>query len=254
MTSDPPEPVENTTASRRLPAWLWIGVPLAAAPMQIAAKLVGEDFYRRTMRGETGLVENLTVLALIVAIVTALRLWTRRGLVASRAFGPFCLVMAAGCFFFAGEEASWGQHWFGFEVPEEIAARNDQGELNLHNDPLFEKLLDQPPRLALTLFALVGGVLMPLRRRREGRELPRFDQPGRAGIGGWIWPTVECLPAGLMVVTVSLPKKIAETLLGEEPVWMDFSAGETKELCLGLFLMIYLVVLLRELRATEATA
>ena len=235
--------MNEPTPTRRLPRWLWILLPLAAGPIQVAAKAVGEDFYRATMRGELGLIENGTVVALLVTIVTAVRLFARRREVASKLFAPFCLVMAAGCFFFAGEEASWGQHWIGYEVPEDISARNDQGEFNLHNDPFFEKLLDQPPRLALTLFALVGGVVVPLRRRKRGVELPRFDRPG---IDGWIWPTIECLPAGLMVATISLPKKLFEALTGETPYLLEIAPGETKELCLALFLMIYLLVMLRE--------
>ena len=212
------EPKE--TKKKRLPLWLWLVVPLAAGPMQVAAKAVGEDFYRSTMRGERGLVENLTVLSLLVAIVVALRMYRLRGHVRSKLFAPFCFVMAAGCFFFAGEEASWGQHWIGFEVPEEISARNDQGEFNLHNDPFFEKLLDQPPRLALTLFAFIGGVLVPLRRRKQGGDAPNFDSESPKG---WIWPTIECLPAGLLVATISLPKKVFAATSGETPYLFDIA-------------------------------
>jgi hypothetical protein len=59
-----------------------------------------------------------------------------------------------------------------------------------------------------------------------------------------------------MVVTVSLPEKIAEAVTGENepPAWLDFSAGETKELCLGLFLMIYLLAMLLDLRAAGRRA
>lgn len=34
---------------------------------------------------------------------------------------------------FLGEEASWGQHFLMYEVPENIASNNTQGEMNLHN-------------------------------------------------------------------------------------------------------------------------
>jgi hypothetical protein len=238
----------TTPSSTRLPRWLWLWFPLAVVPAQFVAKAIGEDFYRALMRGERGLIENLTVLALVVAIVLALTLFARRRSVASRLFGPFCLVMAAGCFFFAGEEASWGQHWIGYETPEQIAERNDQGEFNLHNDPLLERILDQPPRLALTLAALVGGVIAPLLRRRRGNARPRFDGQG---IGGWIWPTIECLPASVLVLTVSLPKKVFEATMDETPPFVNISPGETKELCLGLFLMFYLLVMRLELAAAK---
>ena len=52
----------------------------------------------------------------------------------------------------------------------------------------------------LTLAALVGGVIVPLMRRRRGENArPQFDSPG---FKGWIWPTIECLPAAALVLTV----------------------------------------------------
>jgi hypothetical protein len=246
---DDPVPAPPLRA-RRLSPWIWLAVPVAIVLLQVGAKAVGEDVYRRTMRGELGLVENLTVLFLVVAIVSALRLLPLRRRVAWRWFGAFAAVMALGCFFFAGEEASWGQHWLGFEPPEAIAERNDQGEFNLHNDPLLEKVLDQLPRLALTLAALIGGVIAPIvrrgRRGHRGRR-PRFDGPG---LRGWIWPTVECVPAALLATTISVPGRIIEKSGGEIPYLMEISAGETKEFGLGLFLMVYLVTLRRALAAS----
>ncbi|MEM7311082.1 MAG: hypothetical protein AAF682_30710 [Planctomycetota bacterium] len=233
-------------------AWLWVGLPLGAVAAQIAAKAVGEDFYRRTMRSELGLVENATVLLLLVALVTALRLFAARRRVASAGlFGAFALVMALGCFFFAGEEASWGQHWAGFEPPADIAARNEQGELNFHNDPVLETFLDQLPRNLLTAAALLGGILVPLRRLRRGApECPRFDRPG---LRAWIWPTVVCLPAAVVAVGVTLPKKAFRALDRQVPYLIDISPGETKELALAAFLMLYLLVLHRELAEVKAS-
>ncbi len=221
-------------ASARLPRWLWLWAAPGIVILQVASKLIGEDVYRRWMRGELGLVENLTVLFLVGALVSAVLCYRRRARVPSPLFGPFALVMVLGLFFFAGEEASWGQHWFGFAPPEEIAARNDQGEFNLHNDPLFEKFLDQLPRLGLTLAALFGGVIAPLLRGR--RALPARDLDSR---WGWIWPPFECLPSALIAVTISLPKKLVESAGHSEPYYLDISPGETKEFCLALFLLVY---------------
>ncbi len=220
-------------------------MPPGVVAVQILFKAVGEDGYRRWLRGELGVVENLTVLFLAVSVVTALRMFLLRKRVASPLFGPFVLVMALGCFFFAGEEASWGQHWAGFEPPEAVARRNDQGEFNLHNDPFFEKVLDQLPRNLLTAAALIGGIAAPLLLRRRGRPGPRFE----GGPGGWIWPTMVCLPAAVVAVTVTLPEKLFEALDREVPYLIDISPGETKEFCLGLFLMCYLVTLHRALKA-----
>jgi hypothetical protein len=233
---------------RRVPTWLWLWGAPAILVLQIGAKAWSEELYRRTMRGELGLVENLTVLFLLGALACALLSFRRRSAVRARSFGPLMLVLALGLFFFAGEEASWGQHWFGFAPPEEIAARNDQGEFNLHNDPFFEKFLDQLPRLLLTLAALVGGVIAPLVRRR--RALPERDFVSPS-LWGWIWPTRECLPSALLALVVSFPKKVFEGLGQPMPYYLDFSPGETKEYCLGLFLLVYLSSLWLALRAAN---
>ena len=234
-------------APARVPAWLWLWAGPAIVVAQVAAKAWDEAIYRRWMRSETGLVENLTVAFLIAAIVCALGCWRLRRRVRWRWFGPAALVVAAGLFFFAGEEMSWGQHLLGFEPPESIAGRNEQGELNLHNDPTLETLLDQAPRLVLTLAALVGGIIAPLVRRARGRHGRDFQA---AGPWGWMWPTYECLPAALLVVTISLPKKLYGLLDRPLPDMLDISPGETKEYCLALFLLVYLLSLYLDLRRT----
>lgn len=235
----------------RLPLALWLLLPLSIVPVQMLAKAIGQGFYERTMRGELGLIENLTVLCLAVAMGCALVLFLRRHLVESKYFGRFALLMALGCFFFAGEEASWGQHWFGFTPPDSIAARNDQGEFNLHNDPFLETFLDQLPRLLLTLAALVGGIIAPVVRRKRGLRHPNFRGPG---IWGWIWPSSVCMPAALLVVCVSLPKKVFRLLDQPQPYYLDISPGETKELGLALFLLIYLLTLVIELGTSSRLA
>jgi len=235
-----------SSSRARVPAllWLWTGPFIVVA--QLVSKVIGEHAYRTWMRGELGLVENMTVAFLVGALVCALLCLPLRRRVRSRLFTPFLIVMALGLFFFAGEEASWGQHWFGFAPPEEIALRNDQGEFNLHNDPFFEKFLDQLPRTVLTLAALVGGVLGPLWRRRRGLVGRDFAS---ASLHGWIWPPGECFPAALMALLITLPKKVADLLHEHEGYYLDISPGETKEYLLGLFLFVYLLALYLDLRA-----
>jgi hypothetical protein len=240
----------SAPVSARVPAllWLWAGPAIVVA--QVATKVHGEATYRRWMRGELGLVENLTVAFLAGALVCVLLCHRQRARVRWRFFGPATLVVAAGLFFFAGEEASWGQHWLGFAPPESIAARNDQGEFNLHNDPVFEKVLDQLPRLVLTLAALAGGVIAPLVRRSRGLVSRDFASPGP---WGWVWPGFECLPAAILVLTISLPKKAFELLDRPQPYLLDISPGETKEYCLALFLLVYLWSLVLALRGAETS-
>ncbi len=237
-----------TRSIQRVPVWLWLWAGPAIIAAQMVTKAIDEELYLEWMRGELGLVENLTIVFLLAALVCTCLCFRRRGRVRWRLFGTATLVVAAGLFFFAGEEASWGQHWLGFTPPESIAARNDQGEFNLHNDPFFEKLLDQLPRLILTLAALAGGVIAPLVRRARGIAGRDFAS---ADPWGWVWPSFECMPAAILVVTVSLPKKVFEILDRPLPYLLDFSPGETKEYCLGLFLFVYLFSLALALRHAQ---
>jgi hypothetical protein len=218
---------------------------------QLVLKAWDAEVYRRWMRSEHGLVENLTVAFLAGAIVSGLLCFGRRRRVRWRLFGPLMLVLTLGLVYFAGEEMSWGQHLLGFKPPESIAERNEQHEFNLHNDPALESYLDQLPRLILTLGALAGGVIAPLVRRRRGLRGRDFQSPGP---WGWIWPTFECFPSALIAVVIALPKKLGLMLGFSLPDKLDIAPGETKELCLALFLFVYLLSLYLALRAEPRAA
>lgn len=230
----------------RLSAWIWLALPLALCATLLGLRAVGKDVYERVASTEQGLVQNATVAFLVVAVVAALRLRTLRARVGWRGFGAFAGLLALACAFFAGEETSWGQHWLGFETPAVLAARNDQGELNLHNDVALGPVFDQLPRGLLTLAAVIG-VVAPLVRRgqRRGPDGAAFAARSPAG---WIWPGTACLPAALLALVVSLPEKLAD----EPPAPLDIDGGETKEMYLALFLMVYSLALLRRLRAAAS--
>ncbi len=235
----------------RVPSLLWLWAAPAIVVAQMATKAWDTEVYRRWMRSEHGLVENLTVAFLAGAIVCGALCFLQRARVRWRLFGPLMLLMTLGLIYFAGEEMSWGQHLLGFKTPESIAERNEQQEFNLHNDPALESYLDQLPRLLLTLGALAGGVIAPLVRRRRGLHGRDFQSRGP---WGWIWPTFECFPAALFAVVVALPKKIGLMLDHPVPDKLDFAPGETKEYCLALFLLVYLLSLYLALRAEPRAA
>ena len=132
------------------------------------------------------LVENLSVLFALTAsglCLAAFRL--RRGL-PGRWLGVWLLLCAIGCFFYAGEEASWGQHWTGYGSPEFFAEHNSQGELNFHN--LGKLSTQRVPKTLLSVGVVVTGFMLPLRRRRIGRVWP----PTHA-LHWWL-PDASCVP------------------------------------------------------------
>jgi hypothetical protein len=173
--------------------------------------------------GGTGAVEQLTVLVLLPGIAAgAWALLARR--IAPRSARAWLGLWVAACLYFAGEEASWGQWWFGWETPEALAALNDQGETNLHN---VSSWLDQKPRALVEVFVLLAGVLAPLARRAAAA-----DPAGAPHRADWVVAPRALLPAALPFVLV----RAAGWLPGDLPL----GDSELRELALAWFLAWYL--------------
>ncbi|MGH7927375.1 MAG: hypothetical protein ACREQV_06245 [Candidatus Binatia bacterium] len=227
---------------RDLPAWLWLWLPLILLIASYLGALPGKVFYERYFGGEAGIVEVLTLLFLFTAAAFGVR-----ALFAIRRWGDWRLftwvvLFILGCVYYAGEEASWGQHLAGWDTPGRWADMNDQAETNIHNLTGIGLVFDQLPRNLLTLAVFIGGVVMPLWRRYKRRALDPEHLPY------WLWPTMVCLPAAMLAVFISVPEKVLEALGFKDLPLLNISAGETKELYLGLFLMLYILSMNRRLR------
>ena len=163
---EPPKNAMNdSTQTRELPAVVYLGAPLLVVVAPYAAQWVGGR--QAWLYGEAGAIEWLTVVFLLAAIVygvRVLRLAAGRG---PRWLVVWALLLLLGAVYFAGEELSWGQHVFQWATPETWRQLNPQQETNLHN---VHALFDQLPRALLTLAAFVGGVAVPLYRRRAARR------------------------------------------------------------------------------------
>jgi hypothetical protein len=221
-----------------LPTWLWLWLPLGMLVGVGASHFLGREVYMRVVFSEWGVLENLTVALLLVAVAAGARLlWKRQ--FPDRWLGLWVALLILGCIYFAGEEASWGQHWIGWATPETWAAVNDQQETNIHNTI---GLFDQVPRSALAIGALVGGVIVPILRRRDPHSPAKFWN-----LPGWYWGTLACAPAAILAVGISLPGKAVAKLGVELPHIVRVAPGECKELYLGMFLMIYLLSMSRRM-------
>jgi hypothetical protein len=204
---------------------------------------LGRDVYMRVILSEGGAVENLTVLFLFVAVVASVRLIVR-GNLPDRLLPLWLAMLVLGCIYFAGEEASWGQHLFGWTTPDTWAAINDQQETNIHNTI---GLFDQVPRMGLAAAALVGGIVVPILRRREP------DAPGKFwNIHPWYWPTLVCTPCAILALCVSLPGKLLGSLGAQVPHIVRVAPGECKELYLAMFLMLYVLSMSKRMPLWQA--
>lgn len=113
---------------------------------------------------EDGLFENLTALAFFATSLVFLILFVRTRKVIHILF--FLLFL-----FGTGEELSWGERIFHFEVPEAIAAKNAQNEFNIHNLKVFSSFDENGIKSGLSrymtvsamylLFCFFYGILLP---------------------------------------------------------------------------------------------
>ena len=115
------------------PAGLAAGWIAMTGVLLLTGVLVASPQAYFALGSEDGFVEWLSAAALTFsAALMALSAVSNRlkknrlGLAIALAFALLFFVMGM-------EEISWGQRLFGFQTPEDIAARNWQGEFNLHN-------------------------------------------------------------------------------------------------------------------------
>jgi len=209
----------------------YVLVPMGVAILPFALYAVtGTD---EALVGETGIIENMTVLFLLVAITFAFRSLVHMGRRQDvpRVLRPWLVLMILGSVYFAGEELSWGQHIVEWNTPEYWSRVNDQGETNFHNT---SSLLDQFPRTLLTIAVLLGGALAPVYRKFRKIELNRMR------VWYWVLPTIECLPTACLVLLI----RPMVFILGADFV----PAGEMKEIAIALFILVYLNSIRNQLR------
>jgi hypothetical protein len=228
---------------RDLPVWLGLWLPLSCwLIVYLAGLTLDYATYKILVHGEMSVVEISTVLVLITAIVMGIRALRIAQKLDMRFLMGWLFLGTFGCIYFAGEEASWGQWYLRWGTPEAWQALNEQQETNLHNLAGIGFLLDQLPRLLLTLGAFVGGIAVPLYLRLRGQSL----NPAR--IWYWIWPTMIALPAAVLGALLARIDERISQLVGYDWPYYHMQTGELKEFMLAFFLLIYLASLAVRLR------
>jgi hypothetical protein len=222
------EPLDNV-----LPTWAWLWLPIAAIVIELSFRIANEALYRRLWQSELGPVEIGTVVVLLLGTAAGLYALRHRARLPAAWLSGWLVVVILGSIYFGGEEASWGQHWVGWETPYQIKQFNDQGETNLHNTSSW---LDQKPRLLLELGVLAGGLLYPLflwlRRRRRPIDP---DNPHY-----WLWPGQQLLPTAILAIAIVLPERLEKWFGWPIPWPLNIRASETQEFYFAVFLALYL--------------
>ena len=227
---------------RDVPAWLAVCVPALVYPLLLLAIPLFPSFYDFMQRKEGG-IEYLLVILLLAGVVIGLGVfkYTDRLPRGGRWLKWFYGVALLGMFVFAGEEISWGQHlglWGHEDVPEFIAARNDQNETNLHN---MTNALDQGPTNLIVLGTFLAFVVLPVVRRVRGLTM----RPEQADY--WFWPTRVCVASAVGVLLIPFPKRIYEWTTGEVAP-NELRHSELHEFYVGLLMTTYIISILIRLR------
>lgn len=141
-----------------VPAWLSVWLPLTIMFAMISAGVAAPAFADVLFAEGWAPVELGHFIIPLIASATAglaichmrpdqrlLRIWTA--------------LLALGCFYIAGEEHSWGQHFFHWQTPEGWGAINIQNETNLHNTSAWA---NHKPRAVLQVGIFVSVIILPV--------------------------------------------------------------------------------------------
>ena len=228
MTSDVGRATARDAAGQAaaLPTWLWLHFPIALMVFLHFAAAAMPALYHQVLIPEDGVIEWATPALLVLAMLIAggaLRQAPRRWM------RIWLTLFVLGCFYFAGEEVSWGQRVFRWSTPDAWAAINKQEETNIHN---VSAVFDSKPRLLFSLGVLVGAVIYPLSASAR-RALDRVAPRG-------VWPPIVCTPAAIAGLGAGLPERVARFVTEAPPALLVLpEPGEVKELYLAVVLAFY---------------
>lgn len=216
--------------------WLWFP-PLMWVAM-LALYFFAPQFMEKMLALDHhggGWVEQATVIALMPGIIVgALTVFYHRASLPNPWVVLWLVCWTLGALYFALEEISWGQWFFGWDSPEIFVEHNEQQETNLHN---MSAWLNRRPRVLLEWWILLVGLIMPIwaiARRRD----PAPPQTWRH----WIFPTHVVLCTTVLYFIVRVAR------------WLDnptFGNTEFREYYIAVFISVYLLSCWSRARTTR---
>lgn len=186
--------------SLEAPRWLWLYLPILLVIIILGSRAISPDFYNRFIYTELGLVENLTVLFLIPTVIIGIMIFRCRHELPHQLLGIYIAIHTLGAFYFMGEEASWGQHWFGWEATG-IFENHPREETNIHN---VNHWFDQKPKAVVEAWTVIGGIGIAL------FYLFRKNPRNTSKLLDWVWPTTCVLPSALIAAFLKNIERLRE--------------------------------------------
>ncbi len=220
-----------------LSRWATLAMPLTAICALYAVVAWDSRNYARYFDGELGVLENVQIVVLMVALMYGVAILRMPALREHRGLMPWIALICVGCVLMIGEETSYGQHFMGWRTPQWLAEANKQQEINLHN---MSSWFNEKPRVLLELGVIAGGIVHPLLLRFRGRGL--IANPW------WLMPTGVCLATALIAEFSTLPERLFDIGLLPSPI-SGMRISEIHELFIFYFFVIYLASLRARLGA-----
>ena len=152
--------VENTKKS----LFFWSSFSVLLSISFLFILLTNKELYFKLAQENTN-AELLTAffyfLAGILLIIFVIKKYSKKKHKVSKMVFFFPLCFALFFLFIAGEEESWGQWFFNYQVPDSIKATNYQEEINIHNLDFFLTSL-MSTHFILNSFAVFCGIILPV--------------------------------------------------------------------------------------------
>ena len=225
--------------------FIWIYLPILIPLIFLLVKKININLFVIFFQGENGIIENGTFVILFIAIIISiLSLIKFNNKFKKRKILVFVILFILGLTYFAGEEISWGQHWFHWEANQFFQTYNDQqfgnsSETNFHN---ISSWFDQKPKLLLILFVLFGGILSPLFSHNKDKNNLTFQYI--------FFPEISCFITSAFCLFFYLLDNSYKILCSGTPgidisckfipQLFVFRTSEIIEFYIALFLLIYI--------------
>jgi hypothetical protein len=148
----PPSLYIHESSSKNWNLHVWFPVSSVLIILTIAA--IAPGFTNNWVTNErTGVLELFHWVAPFISALIATRILFFKAVRKNTGLLLWTVIFIIGGIYLAGEEASWGQHYFAWSTPDAWMSVNDQQETNLHN---VSHWMDQKPRIILTVGVIFG--------------------------------------------------------------------------------------------------
>jgi len=216
------------------PIMLLILIPMPFIEPQWFQQMLAKD-------DQNGIVEHITVILLLPGVIAGVATCIHFCKIRQSLLLPLWVLMwTLACIYFAGEEMSWGQWYFGWETPELINNLNNQQETNIHN---MSSWFDQKPRLLIEIWIFFAGLILPLwnlTRDRLSADKRVFQY--------WVIPTLICVPTAGLFTLIRFAEWVPWTVVNQ------FGSSELREYYIALFMTIYLLSIYYRLRLEDSSS